>query len=138
MVERKPENVEKLERLRADPMAKVQVETPTSERVTTPVGGYMGDYRKAGSIDVQLGTAVARIDEDAVTLRNGKTERAIENDAVFTMIGREAPLEFFRRSGVRIRGESTPTSWIALTESASVAALSAKLYAALADTPFES
>ena len=34
-------------------------------------------------------------------------ENAIENDSVFPMIGREAPLDFFRKSGVHIRGDWT-------------------------------
>ena len=38
----------------------------------------------------------------------------IPNDAVFTLIGREPPLDFFRRSGVRIRGEWRATTWISL------------------------
>lgn len=36
--------------------------------------------------------------------KNGDVE-TISNDAVFTMIGREAPLDFFRRSGVHISNE---------------------------------
>ena len=43
----------------------------------------------------------------------GREER-LENDAVFVLIGREAPLEFFRRSGVPIRGEYSARNWITL------------------------
>jgi len=43
----------------------------------------------------------------------GGTEE-IPNDAVFEMIGREAPLDFFRRSGIRIAGEIRPMGWAAL------------------------
>ena len=39
-------------------------------------------------------------------------EQTIPNDVVFTMIGREAPLDFFRRSGIRINGEWTPWKFI--------------------------
>ncbi len=44
----------------------------------------------------------------------GQTERevALPNDAVFSMIGREAPLEFFRRSGLHVRGDWRPITWI--------------------------
>jgi len=35
-------------------------------------------------------------------------------DAVFVMVGREAPLEFFRRSGLPIAGEMTPRRRLAL------------------------
>ena len=41
-------------------------------------------------------------------------DETLPNDAVFTMIGREAPLDFFRRSGVAITGEMGPASWAAL------------------------
>ena len=46
--------------------------------------------------------------KDAVlVLRTTAREETVPNDAVFTMIGREPPLAFLRRSGVRIRGEWT-------------------------------
>ena len=41
-----PENVEKLEALRVDPMADVAVEEPTSERVTTAAGPFMGEHKR--------------------------------------------------------------------------------------------
>src|SRR5262249_41540763 len=54
------------------------------------------------------------IANDAVTVRDadGKEVR-LENDVVFVMIGREAPLDFFRRSGIPIRGEWRGKTWIA-------------------------
>lgn len=36
----------------------------------------------------------------------------LQNDAVLCLLGREAPLEFFRRSKIDIRGESKLTNWI--------------------------
>ena len=52
-----------------------------------------------GSLRVALGTEVVRIDSGLVTLRDeAGRESAIPNDVVFAMIGREAPLYFFRRS----------------------------------------
>ncbi len=111
----KPDNVTQLEALRRDPMADVSVECPTSERVGTPVGAFMEGRLCAGQIDVQLGSAVKDIADDTVTLAlaDGKTER-IKNDAVFTMIGREAPLDFFRKSGVPIRGEMRLKHWLSM------------------------
>jgi thioredoxin reductase/ferredoxin len=47
-----------------------------------------------------------------LALEGGREER-LGNDVVFAMIGREAPLEFFRKSGVPIRGEYTARNWIA-------------------------
>ena len=48
-----------------------------------------------------------RIVDGEVTLTVKGTARTMRNDRVFAMIGREAPLDFFRRSGVRIAGEWT-------------------------------
>lgn len=108
----KPENVDRLEALRRDPMADVAVETPTSERVTTSVGAFMGEFRKQGSITLMLGSAVKKIDLGAVTIADGaKQEHVLPNDVVFSMIGREAPLDFFRKSGVKVRGELDAKAW---------------------------
>jgi thioredoxin reductase/NAD-dependent dihydropyrimidine dehydrogenase PreA subunit len=57
---------------------------------------------------VEIGAADAAL-EDAT----GRRER-IPNDAVFVMIGRDAPLGFFRRSGIAIAGERRAGSWAAL------------------------
>ncbi len=111
----KPENVEKLEALRKDPMADVAVEEPTSERVTTAAGPFLGEQRKPGSIRLMLGSRVGEIREREVVVRNAAgAEEALPNDAVFAMIGREAPLGFFRRSGVAIGGEIGLRGWAAL------------------------
>ncbi len=109
----KPENVEKLRALSADPMADVAVEEPSSERVTTAAGGFLGEHRKAGSVQLLLGSKVKEIrDTEVVVTDNQGRDQTLANDAVFTMIGREAPLGFFRRSGVAIRGEMTARAWV--------------------------
>ena len=109
----KPENIEKIEQLEADPMAPVAVEQPSSERVTTSSGAFMEEGLQPGSIRLMMGSQVRRIEDDQVVVENadGEEER-MPNDAVFAMIGREAPLDFFRRSGVAIRGEWRPSTWI--------------------------
>ncbi len=111
----KSENLEKLEMLRRDPMADVSVENPTSERVTTASGSFATGKHPPGSVTLRLGTEVRAIGERDVTLAGagGKPE-SLPADVVFTMIGREAPLEFFRRSGIRIAGEMRPARWVAL------------------------
>jgi len=76
----KPDNLDKLERLVAD--------------------GAPG-----GSPRLELGTTVRQITPDEVALARGAEDFTIANDVVFSMIGREAPLDFFRRSGVPIPGE---------------------------------
>jgi thioredoxin reductase/ferredoxin len=111
----KPENVEKLETLRRDPMADVTVEHPSSERVTTAAGPFMMRGHPPGSVTLRLGTRVKEILDDRVVIVGPEgREETVPNDAVFTMIGREAPLGFFRRSGIRIAGEMRPGSWIAM------------------------
>ena len=109
----KPANIEKVEMLVRDASADVQIERPTSERVNTAVTSGMRGQKSPGSLKLALGTEVTRIERDQVYLKNG-TEAPLPNDVVFTMLGREAPLEFFRRSGIPIAGEATPRGWIAL------------------------
>src|SRR5437899_5518774 len=48
-----------------------------------------------GSVRLALGTNVVRIEPDVVVLKDSENkETRIPNDVVFTMLGREAPLEF--------------------------------------------
>ena len=99
----KPENVAKLEALVHDCDADVQVERPSSERVTSAMTRGLG-RGKGGCVKLALGTDVTRIEPEQVFLKNG-TEEALPNDVVFTMLGREAPLDFFRRSGMNVAGD---------------------------------
>jgi thioredoxin reductase/ferredoxin len=112
----KPDNVEKIRMLEKNPTAPVAVERPTSERVTTSTGAFMqaaGEH-PPGSVRLALGTQVTRIESKSVTLKDESgRETTIPNDVVFTMLGREAPLEFFRRSGIPIRGEWKTATWLA-------------------------
>ena len=111
----KPENIEKLHVLSADPMADVAVDTPSSERVTTSSGGFLEEGRRPGGIRLMMGSSVQEIEESEVVLKSADgREVRIDNDAVFSMIGREAPLEFFRRSGVNIKGEMRARQWVGL------------------------
>ncbi len=111
----KPENIKKLEALGRDPTADVAIEHPSAERVTTAAGGFMGSRHSPGRVVLRLGTRVREIRENQVTLidPSGGTD-VIENDVVFVMIGRQAPLDFFRRSGISIAGEMTRGRWVAL------------------------
>ncbi|MEM7168277.1 MAG: NAD(P)-binding domain-containing protein [Planctomycetota bacterium] len=108
----KPENVEKLQMLQRDPEADVGVEEPTSERIGVASGAFMEEYRKRGSVDLLMGSQVVRVEESTVVYSDDSGEHEIPNDAVFAMIGREPPLDFFRRSGVRITGETSPMQWV--------------------------
>ncbi len=109
----KPENLAKLEALRADPGAKVEIEHPSSERVTTAMTEQMRETTPTGSIRVCMGSTVERITSEIVTLTDTNGEQVRESNAViFTMLGREAPLEFLRRSHIKIRGEWRPRTWL--------------------------
>lgn len=109
----KPENVEKLDQLVANPSANVAVENPSSERVTTSFSPAMCSRIGEGSICLAMSTQIVDIRDDAVDLKNadGNVE-TLPNHIVFSMIGREPPLEFFRRSGIPIRGEWRPKTYI--------------------------
>src|SRR5437764_6094966 len=109
----KPQNIDKVEMLVRDASADVQIEKPTSERVNTAVTSGMRGQKSPGSPRLALGTELTRIERDQVYLKNG-TEAPLPNDVVLTMLGREAPLEFFPRSGIPIAGEATPRGWSAL------------------------
>ena len=102
----KPENVEKLNKLVSDPMADVAVEEPTSERVTTSFTPAMCARTGEGSICLALPSEIVEIRDDEVDLKgkDGQVD-TLPNNVVFSMIGREPPLDFFRRAGVPIRGE---------------------------------
>jgi NosR/NirI family nitrous oxide reductase transcriptional regulator len=69
---------------------------------------------KEGSVTLRTETQVQEIRPREVVLRNG-SEEALPNDVVFTMLGREAPLAFLRRSGIRIAGEMRAPQWIGLS-----------------------
>lgn len=102
----KPENVTQLRQLIANPDADVAIEEPSSERVTTAFTDGLRHGHPHGTVRLLLGTQVTAIRPNEVDLKNssGATE-TIPNEYVFAMIGREPPLDFFRRSGIPIRGE---------------------------------
>ena len=113
----KPENVEKLNALAADPMADVAVDTPSSERVTTSSGAFMEQGRQAGSIRLLMASQVLHIEEDAVALKDaeGRGTEPAQRRSVLHDWTREAPLDFFRtqRRGNQRRMATGPlaVSW---------------------------
>ncbi|MEE8225704.1 MAG: NAD(P)-binding domain-containing protein [Kiloniellales bacterium] len=65
--------------------------------------------RRLGSLRLLMSSRPKAIGDGEIVITNAEgTDETIKADAVFVMIGREAPLDFFRRSGVRIRGEWRP------------------------------
>lgn len=103
----KPGNIEKIQMLQKDPMARTGVERPSSERVNVAMDADNSGQHEPGSLTLMMGSNVKEIGQDSVVI-DGKT---INNDVVFVMIGREAPLDFLRRSGISIRGEWTAKTW---------------------------
>lgn len=66
-----------------------------------------------GKIQLEMASKVTKIDEAHVSLTNSNDEpKELKNDVVLSLIGRETPLDFFRRSGIPISGESTFSGWI--------------------------
>ncbi len=82
------------------------------ESLVRPKPANVERLEAARGIRVALRTRVRRITRAAATLahEDGRSEE-VPNDAVFVMIGRDAPLGFFRRSGIPVRGEWTPRFW---------------------------
>jgi len=109
----KPENIEKLRALERNPEADVQVERPVSERVNTAMGSNMLPHDHHGRLTLMLGSKLKEVTERSCELVDGAGKPAsVPNDVVFAMIGREAPLDFFRRSGIPIRGEWSVKTWV--------------------------
>ncbi len=113
----KPENIEKIQRLASrtpDTHHDVDVESPKGDRTTPAVGGFMPHPPHKGTLTLKLPSHIKEVRDDAVVLSvNGKDE-TIANDVVFTMLGREAPLEFFRKAGVSVSGDRGTRWWVTL------------------------
>jgi NosR/NirI family transcriptional regulator, nitrous oxide reductase regulator len=108
----KPDNVDKINMLVANPAAETGVDMPTSERVTTSAQSWMRGDQPAGSLRLMLGSALGKIEADRVHLVDaGGQAVSLPNDVVFAMTGREPPLDFFRRSGLAIAGEWSWAVW---------------------------
>ena len=59
-----------------------------------------------GSLTLKMPTEVEEIREDSVRLSTDDGQQtAAKAEMVFAMIGREAPLDFFRRSGIELRND---------------------------------
>ncbi len=65
-----------------------------------------------GKITLKMATQVKEITPDTVVLSSKDGEKeTINNEQVLLATGREAPLDFFRRSKINISGESTALGW---------------------------
>lgn len=69
----------------------------------------LGKLEAVGKLTLHMGTNVQDISETEITLcGEDNCDKVIPNDHVFALIGREAPLDFFRKSGIRVTGDKTP------------------------------
>jgi len=106
------ENLDKLHALELDPSADVHIEDPVSPYETTATMKTMKSPEGPGSIRILPATGVARIEPATVTLvGEDKLETTFPNHVVFAMIGRESPVDFFRRSRLPLRGDWDPVTW---------------------------
>jgi NosR/NirI family nitrous oxide reductase transcriptional regulator len=87
-----------------------QLSRPKSDNLTRLKS--LEGAQQAGSIRLHLNSTIEQITPTEVSLSGPQGPTSIANDAVLTMIGREAPLDFFRRSGVRIQGETRGLGWL--------------------------
>jgi len=73
------------------------------------------ELARQGKLTLALGSTVERIDDSTVTLnKQDQSQSTIDNEGVLALIGRDAPLDFFRKSGMAIKGESTNAGWLYL------------------------
>ena len=68
-----------------------------------------------GTVTLRLVTRVEEIRPGEAVLQAGDgTREAVAVDAIFVMVGREAPADFLRRSGVALQGERRALHWAGL------------------------
>ena len=72
------------------------------------------ELARNGSITLLPRSRLIAITEEHARIATLDGEIFLDNDAVYVMIGREAPLALLRRSGVEIQGEWNPTRWALL------------------------
>ncbi|HPF41667.1 MAG TPA: NAD(P)-binding domain-containing protein [Phycisphaerae bacterium] len=85
-----------------------------AEKLAALTGNAAADSG-AGRIRLVMNSQVTAIRDTEVELKtNDGDTTTVPNDVVFAMIGREPPLEFFRKIGVPIRGEMRAKQWASL------------------------
>ncbi|MCS6913706.1 MAG: NAD(P)-binding domain-containing protein [Myxococcales bacterium] len=109
LVRPKPDNLERLQRLAADPTVLLGVEPPRVEHMIPAPGALLQQVCRPGRLTLQLSSHVREIRPAEVVLEDAEGRQVqLPNDVVFVMIGREAPLGLLRRAGVRIAGDWSP------------------------------
>ncbi|WP_028566936.1 NAD(P)-binding domain-containing protein [Salisaeta longa] len=72
-----------------------------------------------GTLELILNSEVRRIEKDRVVLETPDDTETVPAQHVYATIGREAPIDFFRRSGIALRNDwgDPPDSWRAAVSS---------------------
>jgi len=69
-----------------------------------------------GKITLKLDTNPSKISETEISLKHKDgSEELLKNDSVLAALGREAPLDFFRRSGLTIANDRNTRWWTTIT-----------------------
>ena len=108
----KPENIAKLKELEKDASFPTGVTSPISERTSTAASYQMRGENSPGSLRILMSSQVSDIRDDTVEIQTAEGPQVLKNDQVFVMTGREAPLGFFRRSGLVVTGEWRKRAWL--------------------------
>ncbi|MBN1982370.1 MAG: NAD(P)-binding domain-containing protein [Chitinivibrionales bacterium] len=66
-----------------------------------------------GKIKPMFNSSVREIRPDEVVIADGRGLHTVANDAVFVLIGTRIPVDFFRRSNIRLEGDRRPADWMA-------------------------
>ena len=69
---------------------------------------------KAGRIQLRLQSTVKEIRDTDIVLQTTEGEQTLTNDAVYALLGTEFPVQFFKRSDIRMEGEKDAAWWIHL------------------------
>jgi len=77
------------------------------------------DMVEQGKITPFFESTVTEIRENEVDLKTKENAKTVPNDAVFTLIGRELPTKFFKRSGIRMEEEKGFSWWLFMVASIS-------------------
>ncbi len=72
------------------------------------------ELESQGKLTLHMNTNVQDIAEKTVTLSGDGDDYQIENDATLILIGRDAPLDFFRKSKIGVTGDFTVPTWAGL------------------------
>lgn len=99
----------------ADARVTISYRKPDFNRPKPENIARVNELSNEGKIVLKLDTNPSKITEDSISLKSkGGEEETLKNDAVLAALGREAPLDFFRRSGLKIANDKNTRWWVTL------------------------